>query len=236
MELTSMAATWMRDLAGLIWPRTCAICGQTLVDGEEMLCLKCLSGMPLTDLHRSDFNTIHRRLAADVRIERAGAMMKYHRKGAYSGLIRRGKYNGRPELLRSLASLYASQLLADSFFDGIDLILPVPMHRWKKIRRGYNQSEVIAKALSGRTGIPVGDNLTAKHGHKTQTRRGAFDRHRNVSSVFEVRHPEELAGLHILLVDDVITSGATLHACAKTLTDSVSGIRLSILTLAIASD
>ncbi|MDE6831711.1 MAG: ComF family protein [Muribaculaceae bacterium] len=236
MGLRSTAEMWLRDLAGVIWPRTCAICGRTLVDGEDALCLNCLSNIPLTQLHRTEFNSIHQRLAADVRIERAGAMMKYVRRGAYSGLIRRGKYNDRPDLLRSLSYLYASQLLADNFFEGIDLIIPVPMHKWKKLKRGYNQSEVIAEALSGATGIAVGDNLVALHGHKTQTRQGTFDRHNNVSSLFDVMHPEELAGKHILLVDDVITSGATLHACAKTLTDSVAALRLSILTLATATD
>ncbi len=236
MGVTSVARTWLHDLAGLVWQRTCAVCGNTLVDGEDTLCLRCMSRLPLTGFHRFDFNTIHRRLAADVRIERAGAMIHYHRKGVYSGLIRRGKYEGRPELLRALASLYATQLLDDGFFDGIDIILPVPMHRVKKFLRGYNQSEVIAKTVSARTGIPIGDNLVARRSHKTQTRRGAFDRSHNVSSVFAVSHPEELCGLHILLVDDVITSGATLHACAKTLTDTLSGnLRLSILTLASAT-
>lgn len=235
MGMRTVISTWISDLASVIWPRTCAICGRTLVDGEDALCLKCISGLPLTNLHRSDFNTIHQRLATDVRIERAGAMIHYHRKGVYSGLIRSGKYNGRPHLLHHLASLYASQLINDGFFEGIDMLIPVPMHRYKQLKRGYNQSEVIALAISSRTGIPVGDNLRATRSHVTQTRRGTFERYRNVSSVFEVRNPEELEGRHVLLIDDVITSGATLHACAKTLCDSVDDIRLSILTLATAS-
>ena len=228
--------TLLRDLRDIIWPRTCEVCGRTLLDGEQLLCLHCLAAMPRTHLHLSPFNSIHQRLARNTPIERAGAMMTYRRGGEYSALIRRGKYNDRPEIIRTLAMMYASELKADGFFEGIDIILPVPMHRWKKIRRGYNQSEVIADGISKVTGIPVGDNLRATRGHKTQTRRSSFERYQNVSSIFEVRYPEELTGLHILLVDDVITSGATLHSCAKTLADTVGGIRISIATLATAAN
>lgn len=235
MELISMLKTWGRDLAGIIWPRTCEVCGRTLVDGEEMLCLHCLSGLPRTGLHRSDFNSIHQRLAGGARIERAGAFMVYRRQGEYSALIRRGKYNSRPDLLRGLTALYAAELKPDDFFDGIDVILPVPMHTLKRLRRGYNQSDIIAETLSRHTGIPVGDNLRARRGHSTQTRRSAFDRYSNVKGLFTVDHPEELDGLHLLLVDDVITSGSTLLACAEAVARTTTGTRISILTLASAT-
>lgn len=235
MGVRIILKTWARDLAAIIWPRTCAICGRTLVDGEDALCLHCLSALPLTRLHRSDFNSIHQRLATDVKVERAGAMMPYHRVGLYSGLIRKGKYNSRPDLIAALTRIYAGQLKADGFFDGIDLILPVPMHTLKKLKRGYNQSEVIAKTIAESTGIPVGDNLRAVKGHATQTRRTVYERHANVSGLFDVTAPEELNGLHVLLVDDVITSGATLHACALALTRRTPGVRISVVTLATAT-
>lgn len=235
MGIIEVLKTWGHDLAGIIWPKTCAVCGRTLVDGEEMLCLHCLSSIPRTHFHRSDFNTIHQRLAGGAEIERAGAFMMYQRQGEFSSLIRRGKYNQRPDLLRCLTRLYVSELQPDNFFDGIDVILAIPMHRFKRLKRGYNQSEVIAEEISRATGIALGDNLHARRGHSSQTRRSAFERYLNVKELFVVDHAEELAGCHILLVDDVITTGSTLLACSEAISDAVPTTRISILTLASAS-
>lgn len=236
MGIIAVARCWLHDLAGVIWPRTCEICGRSLVDGEEVLCLHCIAEIPRTNLHLSDFNSIHHRLAGGTKIERAGAFIIYRRQGDYSNLIRRGKYNNRPDLLRYLTRTYVNDLKPAGFFDDIDMLLPVPMHFFKRLRRGYNQSEVIAEEISRSTGILVGDNLKAMRGHSSQTRRSAFERFKNVKEIFSVEHPDELENLHILLVDDVITTGSTLHSCAHAIEVAVPSARVSILTLASTSD
>lgn len=234
MGLLTIARAWSRDIAGMIWPRTCEICGCSLVDGEQMLCLHCLAGMPRTNLHHSDFNSIHHRLAGSAPVERAGAFMLYTRGGAYSGLIRRGKYNGRPDILCSLARIYATELLEAGFFEDIDMLLPVPMHWMKKLKRGYNQSEIVAEGISCVTGIPLGDNIVAHRPHATQTHRSAFDRYTNVAGIFRLIHPEELRGRHVALVDDVITTGSTLLSCLTLIHTLSPDTKVSIITLGSA--
>lgn len=237
MGLLRTLRTAAGDVAAMIWPRTCEVCGRSLVDGEQLMCLHCRMSLPRTQFHRSDFNPVHRRLAAlDTPVERATSYIYYKRRGAYSDIIRRGKYNGRPELVGALAAMCGEELAAEGFFDGIDVILPVPMHRWKKMRRGYNQSEILAEGLSRATGIPVGDNLRARRGHATQTHRNAYERFTNVSGLFDVTDARELEGCHVLIVDDVITSGATLLSCITALRATATRVRVSVLTLAAASE
>lgn len=220
---------------GVIFPRVCEVCGCALVDGEEIMCLGCNAAMPRTRFHLQDFNRLHQRLAGDTRVEKAASWFHYRRESVYSRLIHKAKYHDRPELARKLARLYARELQAANFFDDIDIILPVPMHRVKEWRRGYNQAREIAAGLSDISGVPVGDNLRATRGHRSQTRHGAYARYINVSGIFTVENPDELDGRHVLIVDDVATTGSTLLACAEKIRLYSPTARISVLTLASAS-
>lgn len=219
-------------LGEAIFPAVCECCGASLVNGEKLLCIDCQYDMPRTNYHRDSFSELHKRLAAPgLPIERTAAMMHYIKESPYARLIQRAKYNDRPSIVAELAETFARELSAEHFFNGIDLLLPIPLHSSKQMRRGFNQSEVIALSISDVTSIKLGDNLKALP-HSTQTRKNAVERAANMAGTIQTVHPEELAGLHVLLIDDVITTGATLLAAAKSIREASPSTRISVLTLA----
>ncbi len=221
------------DLSGVIFPHVCEVCAGTLVKGEDTICLQCRYEMPRVRLHREEFSEIHRRLAGHAAIDRAASWFYYIRESPYARMLQRAKYNSRPQLARTLGAMYAGEIRTDGFFDGIDIILPVAMHRWKKLTRGYNQAERIAQGISDVTGIPVATNLTMPHRHRTQTRRRAYERWLNTRGIFHVDSPAELQDKHILLVDDIITTGATLHAAAEAIHNAAPTARISVISLGL---
>lgn len=219
-------------LSGLLFPEVCEVCRRELVAGEDIMCLHCNHALPRTMFHKSDFNRLHQRLVGDAAVERAASWFYYQRHSGYADMIHTAKYRGMYRVIGRLGRMYARELLADGFFEGIDVIEPVPMRGIKKMWRGYNQSEVLARGLSDESGVAVGDHLVMTRRHDSQTRRGAYARFLNVKDAFGVRHGEELAGKHVLVVDDVVTTGATLLACCGALRASVPDVRISVLTLA----
>ncbi len=224
---------WCRNLVDVIFPRCCEVCGETLIEGEQVICLKCLMELPRTYIHTNDFNSIHERLASRVPINQAGAFFYYYRRNPYTRLIHKTKYNSLPFIGRYLAKIYTAEIKDDGFFDGIDLILPVPLHWFKQLRRGYNQSREIAQGITEITGIPIGDNLVASRSHSTQTRKNSYARWINAQSIYTIKHADELSGKHILLVDDVITTGATTLACCQAIHSAAPSASISILSLGL---
>lgn len=241
---------WADDLDRVIFPRECVGCGRTLVGGEKYLCLECDVRMPRTNFHLSSDNPLHQRLlgsltalpsgVSPLRIERAGAYFYYQRESPYAELIKSAKYHNRPEIDRHFARRFANEALASGFFEGVDLLIPVPMHWRKQARRGYNQAEEVALGLADVTGIEVAHNLYARRGHSTQTRKSAEQRLGNIEGgktgegIFAVDRPEALRGRHIMVVDDVVTTGSTLHACCMALHLAVPSARLSVFALGTA--
>lgn len=217
----------------MIYPRVCAVCGDSLVEGEREICLKCLATLPRTGIHGQPFNTIHKRLASPgIPVERAGAWFYYLRKNPFAAIIHDAKYRGMSRLALNCGEIYAREIAPDGFFDGVDLLLPVPLHRGKLRKRGYNQAEEIAKGVSQATGIPVGTNLIAVRGHSTQTRKNAWSRWKNTRNIYKIQRPEELVGKHVLVIDDVVTTGATILSCLEALHRAEPSVRTSVLTLA----
>lgn len=216
-------------LLDLLCPRTCEVCGAALVGGERHVCLRCMMEMPRTGMHRDDFNTVIQRLAPE-RVERAAAMFPYYRDGAYARIIHAGKYMGRPCVVRDLSRAFALELAPEGFFEGVDCLAPVPMHWYKLLKRGYNQAHEMARGVSQATGLPVVAALRAGW-HATQTRRGTWTRWLNVSSIYRAAPSASLAGRHVLLVDDVVTTGATLLACVRALCAAHPGVKVSIFAL-----
>lgn len=226
-------ARWGRNLIDAIFPRVCEVCGTTLIEGEDILCLQCLLDLPRTSLHCDDFNAIHERLAGRVPIERAGAFFYYYRGNPYTRLIHKAKYNNLPAIGRKLGALYAKEIAGDNFFDDIDMIIPVPLHWTKRLRRGYNQSREIARGIAKVTSIPVSDNLTARKGHSTQTRKNSFERWLNAQDIYQVARSWELKDKHLLIVDDVITTGATLLACCQAINKAAPTAKISVAALSL---
>lgn len=223
--------SWLHDLSLMLFPKTCQVCGEALVDGEDVICVSCDLRMPRCNFHLHPDAELPMRFAAS-KIARVASMFPYIRHNEFARLIQRSKYNNRPDINRHLGRKFALELLPSGFFNGIDLLVPVPMHFWKQARRGFNQAAEIARGVSGATGIPVADNLVATRSHSTQTRKSASGRMANASGLFKVVYSEELQGKHILLIDDVITTGSTILSCADTLRAAVPSIVISVLSLA----
>ncbi len=220
-------------LLSVIYPEVCEVCGTPLVSGEKVMCLGCHAAMPLTGYHKTpEFNQLHERTMCHAPIHHADACFFYERLSPYSRLIHAAKYESLPSIGRLLAKDHARITAPTGFFDGIDLIVPVPLDRLKLIRRGYNQSHHIALGISDITGIPVGSLLRARR-HPSQTSKNAAGRLDNARGTFSVGQQEDVARYsHILIVDDIITTGSTLCACAEAIHSASPQTSISILTLA----
>ena len=226
---------WGLSVIDVLFPRVCTVCHTTLVEGEDIMCLKCMLGLPrvgFTDHHE---NELTRRLTSlRAPIDRATSYYYHIPDTDYVSLIHDAKYNRRPIVGRRLAQTHARELIPIGFFDGIDMILPIPLHFTKEWRRGYNQSHEIALGLSDVTGIPVGDNLIATRPHSTQTRKRATERRLNSIGTFRAIHADELSGRHVLVVDDVITTGSTILSGLEAIHTASPHTHLSAYSLALA--
>lgn len=223
---------WIEALGSVLFPDVCQVCGVSLVKGEKVLCTHCNEAMSRANFHLLPSNQLLDRLVCHAPIERAAALFFYVREDPYAGLIHKLKYNRMRYIGIELAKMFADEIEMSGFFNGIDVIVPVPMHWVKELRRGYNQSRVIAEGLSCQTGIPVGDCLVALKSHSTQTRKGAAGRWENSEGIYGVKHIDRVEGKHILVVDDVVTTGATLIHCCEALYAADSSVKISVLTLA----
>lgn len=217
----------------LLFPRTCHLCDTLLSNEEKYVCATCLSRMPRTIYHRRDLNPMEQRFAGLFPFERATGHFFYSKDSDLSVLMQNLKYRHFRGLAEYLGSVTAKELLPTGFFNDIDLIAPVPMHFLKKARRGYNQTEEIARGISKETGISVSDALIAARPHHTQTALSLFERKKNTEGIFLLRHPEEFKDKHILLLDDVCTTGSTLTSAATEIHAKEKSVRISILTLGV---
>ena len=220
-------------LLSVVYPDVCLVCGRVLVAGERDICVRCLLDMPHTGFHHSpEWNNLHERLMCHAPIHRATALFHYEKHSPYASLIHRVKYSGLPSVGRRIARDYASQIAQTGFFDGVDAIQPVPLSLRRIISRGYNQSHAVAMGVADVAGeAAVTDLLGARH-HSSQTRKNAADRLANARHTFFVSRKISPAPAHILIVDDVITTGATLAACAEALHAAFPESILSVFALA----
>jgi len=224
----------LHDLLALFFPRLCLLCGELLVDGEKCLCLSCIYKLPRTNYHLRPFNPAEQLFTGKVEIEKATAFLHYEKGGKVQQLIYAIKYKGEKEAGFQLGRQTALALYEKGFFEGIDLLLPVPLHSQRQKKRGYNQAEWIARGIASVCLLPIENKALARiRKTNTQTHKNVFDRWTNVQNIFSVKLEEPLIGKHVLLIDDVLTTGATIGACASCLS-AIEGIRISILTLSIA--
>ena len=227
---------WLRAGMALLYPPLCAMCGTPLARHADGLCVRCILQLPRTELHRVGDNRAERLFWGKVHVERATAFCYYHKGNDFAQILHRLKYGGRRDLGRMMGRLMAAELRDTSLIKDADLIVPVPLHAKKERTRGYNQSEMLAIGMSQVSGLPVVKEGVVRMRHTdTQTRKSVLERWENVENVFMVRKPELFRGKHILLLDDVLTTGATCAACAAALLQ-VQGVKVSILTLAMADD
>ena len=222
---------WISDIKELLFPRYCKVCGQRLMLSEQHLCLGCLLDLPRTHYERNPDNRLMQHFMEWPEVVRATAYFYYHKEGKYSRLIHHLKYHDHPEVGTYLGRLAANELQASGFFEGIDLIIPVPLSKKKFRKRGYNQCDYIARGISEITGIPTcTDCIKRAIDTDTQTHKGRSDRWKNTEGTFQITNPAILKGKHILIVDDVSTTGATLHACISALL-TVPNVHISAFAL-----
>ena len=202
--------------------------------GEEVLCVRCQADLPRVRTVSFEENDIARIFWGLVPIEKGISFFHYTPHSPYSRILFELKYHNHPEVGKTMGRIMAEELTATSFFDGIALIVPIPLSRKKKRQRGYNQSDWIAWGISEATGIPTDTTSVVRtKSNPSQTTLDHRQRRENVRDIFAVRHPESLEGRHILLVDDVITTGATMLSCAETIARACR-VRFSVLSLAWA--
>lgn len=223
---------YFQDFFALFFPDLCAGCGTNLFKNEQVICTKCIYHLPLTNFHNDPFNKLAKQLWGRFVFTQACSYVYFRKGGRVQNIMHQLKYNNRPEAGYKMGQLYAYVLNGSDEWQKPDLIIPVPLHPKKLKKRGYNQSESISEGLASILHIPVmTDHLTRIENTETQTRKSRFVRYENLKTAFYCKEKISLSGKHILLVDDVMTTGATLEACATVLL-AVQGTSISIVTVA----
>ncbi len=229
--LLSALCSYAKSFPALLYPETCSACSTTLVTGEKHLCTFCLALLPRTGFHMHEKNPVARIFWGRVMLETATALFYYHKGGMAQSLIMRCKYQGDQTLGEYLGYLLGLSLADSPLYEGIHTIVPVPLHKKKKRIRGFNQAEVIARGIARALHLPVCHELLVRCDNTgTQTKRSRFARWQNVSDAFATPDPQELSSKSILLVDDVVTTGSTLEACAVKLLE-IPGVKIWVAVL-----
>ncbi len=226
---------WLESLVEMFMPRYCKVCGRRLYIGEKHLCVSCFIDMPRLKFGSSGFNLVEKQLLSEPSIVRAESMIRYYKESDYSHILYHLKYYNHPDVGEYLARIAAMDLLKTNFFDGIDYIVPVPLSRKKLKKRGYNQCYYLASGIASVTNLPILENVVSRSvTNDQQAGKGRFQRWENAEGIFEVTSPSQLQGKHILIVDDVMTTGATITSMASAMVKSAPDLRISVFTLAIA--
>ena len=223
------------DILDLLYPQTCDVCDTLLTQNESGMCLGCIAKMPHTDFHKvATDNPVVMLFAGRVNIAAATAWFTFSKGSNYRKLLHLLKYRNRPDVGVYLGKMLGTDLLESSEFAATDYIVPVPLHSKRFKKRGYNQSEQIALGISESMGIPVNTtSLLRISNNSTQTKKNRLERWQNVQQVFTVVQPKALENKTVLLIDDVITTGATIEACIEKLLQ-IPGIKVQVACLAVA--
>ena len=226
----------LRDIAkafiGLIYPNLCVACGNSLVGNEKVICLSCRYKIPKTNYWETDDNAVSQSFYGRIYLQKACSYFFFNKGSIYRKLIHKLKYNGQKDIGIALGKYFGNELNKVSWCEGMDILVPVPLYHKKQYKRGYNQSMCIAQGLSDATGLPIIiDVLVKVSDTDSQTQKGRFERWENVGNVFKVINPKEFDNKHILLIDDTMTTGATLEACAQAIL-SACNCKVSVATLA----
>ena len=235
--LNQRRRTMFDDLLSLLFPESCYACDGAMARGEKYICTSCNIKLPFTDYHvhgATELNPLQRRFWGKVQVRYAFSYLLFMPKGRVQRLLHKLKYKGAKELGVHLGNRYGSLLSDYHYPEQFDLIVPVPLHKYKMRRRGYNQSEYFGRGLSESMNLPLmADALLRAIDTGTQTRKNRLDRWNNVEQVFQVKRPECIKDKRILLADDVMTTGATLEACTVALL-AAGATEVSVITIAAA--
>jgi len=229
-----MLKSLFTDFINLIYPRTCAACGNTLYKHEKIICTSCLIHLPKTFFHQDKNNPLFQLFWGRIPIQMISSCYFFNKGNKVQNLIHLLKYKNRPDIGVYIGQLYGNDLKTCHKLNDLDVIIPVPLHKSKLKKRGFNQSEAFADGLSLSLNIPVDSSSFIRNtATESQTKKTKLERWENVKNKFSVIDSSKIEGKHLLLVDDVITTGATLEACAQILLQT-AGVRISLVSMAVA--
>ena len=217
-----------------LFPTTCVGCGEVLVNGEHQLCVGCLASLSETLVGAILDNPAERMLASRIPLQAAMSLYRFKRGNTVQKVVHAMKFHNNTELCHMMGRQLGLALLHSGRFDDVDILVPVPLHWLRHLRRGYNQSELLCRGIAEVMPRPVVTTAVMRHRYtRKQSLQSGNSRNSNVEGAFRLRRPALLEGKHVLLVDDVLTTGATLGACARTLL-AVEGVQISVATFSIA--
>jgi ComF family protein len=233
VSLHTALQDYLQGFAGLIFPQYCAACGQALYRNENILCMSCYAELPRTGFHNDPENEVAQMFWGRISVKQVTSFMYFAKGSRFQNILHELKYNGQKKIGTTMGRMFGSEL-KNTPFSTADMIIPVPLHPSKLKTRGYNQSELIASGIGEILRLPLETGLiTRVMDTSSQTHKSRYERWENVRHIFHCEAPEALRNKHVMLVDDVITTGATLEACASCLVP-IEGINLSLVSLAFA--
>ncbi len=219
----------LESILNIIYPNNCSVCGENLNAKENHVCLSCMYDLPYITTNDQEVTKLNQLLWGRVEVKSTHALLNYQKGNQVQSLLHQLKYKGKTSI-----GVHFGQVLGSTmkFKEKPEVIIPIPLHPKKKRQRGYNQATEISKGLIKELQIPIDEKSVKRiHHNKSQTKFSKFDRYENVRSIFEVSHPEKLRNKHVLLVDDVLTTGATIESCVHQLL-TIPGCTVSVATLA----
>jgi ComF family protein len=223
-----------KSLINLFFPEVCAGCDSFLLASENVICTVCRHNIPMTNHHQIHQNEAYQKFYGKLPVEFVSTMCFFHKKGIVQEMIHKLKYKGHQEIGTAVGDWYAEALKTIAVFKEIDEIIPVPLHRKRLRSRGYNQVATFGKALSENLSIAYNDRLLVRNIYsKTQTKEDRIGRTANSQSVFDVSFSEKDHNKHFLIVDDVLTTGATLESCGRAIA-KIPGAKISIVCMAMS--
>lgn len=218
----------------LLFPHVCAGCGSDILNEESVLCMRCVDAMPETNFELHPGNPVEKLFWGRILLTGATAQFYFTKESLMQHLMHQFKYKGNKELGLQWGRMMGEQIKKSGRFE-VDALVPLPLFPAKEKRRGYNQATILCNGMAESMGIPVLDNIIVRPQHtETQTKKGRIERWKNMEGKFVLTKPEAIRNKHILLVDDVVTTGATLEACGDELLKA-ENIKLSLATLCVAS-
>ena len=229
-----MRIRFIEHLLQLFYPNLCIVCGENLMSAEKFICHHCIAGIPRTNFHLLRDNPVEKRFWGKTNIYRATSFFHFQKGSHYRTLLHELKYKNNPEIGDFLGALAASEMLESDWTTTVDIVIPVPLHPSKLAKRGYNQSDYIARGVARILNAEIKTDLLIRTlENETQTRKSVFQRFENTQGIFEFKANTDLTNKHILIVDDVLTTGSTLEACIRSIPD-FPGLKISVFTLAVA--
>lgn len=219
----------------LLFPHVCTGCGNDILSTDTMLCMKCIDAMPETNFELHLNNPVEKTFWGRLPLVSGTAQFYFTKESLMQHLMHQFKYKGNRELGMQLGKIMGDQIIRSRRFDDIRALIPLPLFPAKEKRRGYNQATVLCQGMAESMKVPVLDKVIIRPQHtETQTKKGRIERWKNMEGKFVIKNPEAIRNKHVLLVDDVVTTGATLESCGNELLQA-ENIRLSVATLCIAS-